>query len=214
MKKKEKNNELELQKSPAENFSEEEEFQSYECYEDDIEEIQLDEEDFKNHRKSEEDDEDDVSEGKGKKKKKGKGLKSRKKENKAVPSEEVLYEHSVFSMVFGILSCSVFFGNPVFALLGMGFALSSKRNNHKSAFSNAGLFASLFGLALSVLVILIPITAFLFLVLLIVALGLLELLLILVVLVLVLIVNPMSNLLVQFLANLLMPATVSFAFII
>jgi hypothetical protein len=208
MKKKEKNNELELHQSPEENYSDDGEFESYECYDDDIEEIKLDEGDFQDHKDTQDDDENAELDIKGKKKK-SKGLKkSRKKAPQVALSEEVLYERSIYAMIFGLLSCSVFFGNLVFALLGIGFALSTKRHKYKSAFSNAGLFAGLCGLVLSLLIVLVPVLAFLFLVLLVVVLGLLELLLILIAVVLLLIVNPMTNLLVEFLINIIIPAVV------
>lgn len=207
MKNKENNNELELHQSPEEEFSADAEFESCECQEDDIETIHLDEEDFQNHENSKTDEENvelDIDE----KKKKGKGLKkSRKKASKVVPSEDALHERSVFSMVFGLLSCSVFFGNPVFALLGIGFSLSAKKYKYKSVFSNVGLFAGLFGLVLSLLIVSVPVAAFLLLVMLIVFLGLLELLLLLVAVILMLIVNPIINLLAEFLLGVAVPAT-------
>ncbi len=177
-------------------------------------EIHLDDEDFKKYSESHVSEDDDGTpdsfDASGEK---GKGLK-KKKTAKKIPDETVLQERSIISFVCGLLSCSVFMGNPIFALIGIGAALSTKRYKHKSIYSTIGILAGIFGLALSLLFVLVPILAFVFIVLLIVALGLLEILLLLIAVVLLLIINPMIDLLVQFLVNLIIPSTLCAAFLL
>ena len=179
-------------------------------------EIHLNDEDFKKYSESHvSEDDDGTSDSFDASGEKGKGLKKKKKKTpKKIPDETVLQERSIISFVCGLLSCSVFMGNPIFALIGIGAALSTKRYKHKSIYSTIGILAGIFGLALSLLFVLVPILAFVFIVLLIVALGLLEIFLLLIAVVLLLIINPMIDLLVQFLVSLIIPSTLCAAFLL
>ncbi len=186
--------------------------------EDEILEIRLEDEDFEKQSESRVHEDSESSDTSEKSDKKRRGLKKKKKKSaKITPSETALQERAVISFVFGLLSCSVFMGNPILALLAIGVALSTKRYKYKSVYSTVGIFAGLGGLILS----LIPILIFAFVVLVIVALclviivlGLMEIFLLLIAVVLFLIINPVTELLVDFFVGMILPTAMCAGFLL
>ena len=169
-------------------------------------EILLNDEDFKRVEADNGENDDGWSDSSDTGGKNRKSVKN-KKSNKAVPSESTLHERSILSLVFGVLSCSVFIGNPILALIGIVVGLSTKKYKHKSIYTTLGIISGLVGLALGLLFIMIPIFAFAFL-------FLLEILLFTIVALYLLVIQPMITVLLSFLTQMMFPAVMCVAFLI
>ncbi len=129
----------------------------------------------------------------------------KKKRSKQKYDENVLQEYSVISFIFGLLSCSVFIGNAVFALIGIGFAIASKIGRHKSIYSTVGMVSGIVGLLICLFLSMLPIAFILLLIISFCVFLLLDFLMFGILGVFLLVVYPMINLLLSFLAKMMLP---------
>lgn len=129
----------------------------------------------------------------------------KKKRSKQKYDENVLQEYAVISFIFGLLSCSVFLGNAIFALIGIGFAIASKMGRHKSIYSTVGMISGIVGLLICLFFAMLPLAFVLLLIISFCVFLLLDFLMFGILGVFLLVVYPMINLLLSFLAKMMFP---------
>ena len=68
------------------------------------------------------------------------------------PNESMLKKYAMVSFGAGILSCSLFLGNFIFAIVGILFSVIAKKHKYNSIYSTVGLWTGIVGILAGIII--------------------------------------------------------------